>query len=423
MTTLGTGALGDGTLGNPQTAALPGGTLGDKTLGDGTLGNPNEVFAFGELIREADFVLLLGQSHTVVTRADVLRGGERIASGLPVTSGSVTIDRRAAVRRRATLTLVDEKHDLVPTTAAHLLAPYGNEIALWRGIVASGWVEGTDGAPPRREDVEQLWPLGVFGINSIEASYDGELAIEGYDRAKAASRATLETPFVIGGGTNYVDAIESVLRLASPGLVLMAPSTIYTTPTLVFDIGDDPWAKAQEMAVAIGLELRYSVTGVPELVEPPSLATPAATFTDDGRSTLIDLVRSLTADEGYNSVTVIGEGGSSPVIATARDLDPASPTYYDGPYGRRPLPPIRSELVGSQPQALTMARGVLAQRTGSTQRLSIEALVDPRRDAGDALEVVCSRLGLDGVELADTVTIPLEAEGTMSMTTSARSAL
>ncbi len=73
-------------------------------------------------------------SRKIATRATVLSNGSPVAE-LPILDGSVTLDANAASRGRCDLTLADDGTlNLVPDAPTSLLAPYGNEIRVERGI-------------------------------------------------------------------------------------------------------------------------------------------------------------------------------------------------------------------------------------------------------------------------------------------------
>src|SRR4051812_35315225 len=97
----------------------------------------------------AAFLAALRQSHTISTRADVLSGGVVVAT-LDITDGSVEVDGNNTVRRHCSVTLVDPTGTMTPSEAGDLLSPFGNEIALYRGIG------------------DELVPLGVFGIATVD---------------------------------------------------------------------------------------------------------------------------------------------------------------------------------------------------------------------------------------------------------------
>src|SRR5688572_33217417 len=89
----------------------------------------------------AAYQAAIRESHRAVVKVEVLDNGEVVSGGTitadpaAVTGGSVTLDSRAASRGRFDLTLVDDGSlGLVPTEAVSMLAPYGNEVRISRGL-------------------------------------------------------------------------------------------------------------------------------------------------------------------------------------------------------------------------------------------------------------------------------------------------
>lgn len=114
------------------------------------------------------FAAALTQNHRVVSRVDVLNNG-KVERTLDVTEGSVTVDGEADIRRRMSCTLVDPDGDLTPGEAEHLLAPYGNEVRIYRGIAFTGELAGD------RDDSQGQWADGVH--MGTEAAPDGTLRL------------------------------------------------------------------------------------------------------------------------------------------------------------------------------------------------------------------------------------------------------
>lgn len=79
------------------------------------------------------FLEALKSSHDIVTRVEVYDKGQKVRT-LQVQDGSVEVDGRADFRRRMSCTVVDDGTDLNPGEAESLLAPYGNEVKLYRGL-------------------------------------------------------------------------------------------------------------------------------------------------------------------------------------------------------------------------------------------------------------------------------------------------
>lgn len=345
---------------------------------------------------------ILANDHVVAARADLLLDGVIIQAAIPVTSGSVDIDGSAARRRRFKGVVVDETGVLKALSGSDRLAPYGAELALYRGHQG------------------RQWPLGVIRLEEASTDWPGKrIAVSGQDRSVVVADATFEVPKIIAAGTNVGTAIADVLTTAYPAVVLNLVSTAEITPLLVFAEGEDPWVAATEMATSIGMELFFDAGGRATMRPPPSLvdAEPVASYIEGVGSTIIDLGVNLSAVGLANRVVVTSAATTTaPVRGVATDDDPASPTYYDGSFGRRTLH-IRDEKVRTVAQAEAVARLRLAEALAPRESADISALVDPRREAGDVVLVDVG--GWQRLASIATLSMPLGPTGTMRLTTGA----
>ncbi len=188
--------------------------------------------------------MTFGDSHELATRVEILAGNRSPdATPLDIVSGAVTYDRRAAIRRRMNLTIAG--HDLVPTSDASLLAPYGNTIAVWRGYKAPSRDLSPDNLPNRLgDDLIVHAPLGDtdpfinHGSGDNLAGYAGS----GFDAVAGPRPNTFATRL-----DGYHDAADDLLRAHNA-----AVSTSYTLAFAVryADIrGDSGWGSRTLSAI------------------------------------------------------------------------------------------------------------------------------------------------------------------------------
>lgn len=292
------------------------------------------------------------------------------------------------------------------------LTPYGNEIRVMRGIGFGGVSE-------------TWWPLGVFGITRPSVSDTGEnllVTLSAEDRARTVQRARLRAEYVIAKGTNYATAIRQLIQDGVPFLTDFSfLVTSRTTPALTFEIGDDRWQRAQEMAAALGAELFFDPTGRCVLQDIQASETQPTTWDFLESVNLLGAVKELTADATYNVVVVSGESQDAedgtpkipPVRGIAEDTNPDSPTWVGGDFGRV----VRffvSPFITTQAQANQVAAALLERSLNLTERVVFDALPNPAAEAYDVVYVKATRTRINARYLLEAFTIPLNVEDSMT---------
>ncbi len=341
---------------------------------------------------------------------------------LPVSDGTVTVNRSASIRRTCELTIPDPS--FVPQYANSPLSPYGAELHVSSGILYP------DGS-------KELCPLGVFRIDSVdwdEAS--GAIPhVSCSDRSATLTDAKLIIPRDLGGH----GAIDAIFKLVTEIIdvdvnvdlslvdVLLPGGTIYDT---------DRWGTIQKIASALGADVFFDVFGNLVIIAVPAItqfttAGDANWTVDAGENgVLVSAQRGVSRDNVRNCVVVTGgatsnSGGISPV-GYAVDDDPRSPTYF-GPLTSVPNGPFTKTVFGQSVERIPMAelytptqcqasaQGYLANFLGFAKSLSFECVSNPALDGGDILSVVYPS-GESELHILDQFELPL-AEGSFSAST------
>lgn len=353
-------------------------------------------------------------SHRVVSRAELRSGDVVVAdqSRLTVLDGSVKIDQTAAVRRTCEVTL-QAPVDLVPTFVRRtVLDPFGNEIRLWRGIDYR--LAGTAGP--------ELIPLGVFRteVTSVTDGPAGDyvVTLSGYDRSDAISRSSYERPYAIASGTNLVTAAAAIVADRSslpttPQMILTAVTE--TTPLHLLEEGADPWSDGvQQLAIAAGAEAFFDVTGTFVMRPEPLLVDPAALVLSEGPECVI-LEIDREYNPGFNGVIITGESAfAGPTRGEAFDLNPSSPTYWHGRYGRRPKWETHPLAITST-IANRIARTRLLQLSGAGEQVNLSMIPNAALAEGDIVRVQRERSGLDDLLMFESGEIPLTHDKPMPL--------
>ena len=321
-----------------------------------------------------------------------------------VIDGSVTLDANAATRGRCSLSVRDV--DLIPTTAESLLAPYSNEVRIERGFTApDGYTERVS--------------LGYFRIEDSDVSGGpGDLTIQlnGLDRSQRFIDSKFETAGSIAAGVAFETAILERLQEAWPDVPYSFTATGQTTPLLVWSEGDDRWEACQAMAQSLGMLLYFDGDGTC-ILRPYSPGSAVADIIEGDGGLLLEAGRSWTRQGAFNKVIATGENPDNGAVyrGEAQDDDPASSTLYGGPFGRVPFT-YSSPYIVSDAQAADAAATILAQESGTTQRVSFGSIVNPALEPWDVVRIKRSDMSLDQNHVIESLSIPLSAEGTMTGT-------
>lgn len=357
-----------------------------------------------------EFLAALTASHTLAVQVDVLRGGAVILEAVPVITGSVTLDRTASIRGHCTVTLGGP--GFVPQSAFDAVTPFGNEIQVWRGVTLSTGPE--------------VVSLGIFGIDNIKVDDEGgTIAFDGYDRAQRVIDADFESTYTVPAGQNYGTAIQRLIDAGVPGLRYQFDAVTALTPLLVFsdDSQGSRWAAALQMATSVGCDLYFDGDGVCVLTAVPDPGgDPNIDLHDGDGGVVVTLSEVWDRSTAYNRVIAYSSNpapGVTPPRAVATDSDPTSPTFYGDVFGRKPLH-YSSEFITTTTQAQTSADALLRQNLGIAQTLSLAVIPNPALEPGDIASVRRQTLGVNEVDVIDSLTIPLDESTAMTAGVRAR---
>lgn len=341
--------------------------------------------------------------------------------GLPIESGSVTIDLDATSRRSCEMTLVDDDGrfadalgQLTPGEAGDLLTPYGTIILLQYGITYPGFVNffGNN---------VYFVNLGYFWLDSVNPLGDGRISVSGIDLSFPISLAEFTTPYIIPAGTLVTQAITDGLGTRLPGQLSTLPAqvvaTTEVTPLITLDVNQDPWQQFVRMAESIGYELYFGISGAPVLepkVDP--VDRPVVFSYQDGRSAILARQRRLDTAPGYNGIVGTSEAATiaAPLRSEVWDDNPSSPTYRLGKYGQRPKF-VSYPYVATQAQLDAAVAADLVRILGGSEQVELAVLPDPTVDVEDVFGLRCPRLRIDGTYQIRRVVLPFAIDQAMAI--------
>jgi hypothetical protein len=343
----------------------------------------------------------------MAARVDAYYAGQLVASGVPFSGGSVSVDRGSKTRRSLSLTVPDPKH--LPWSESDLLAPYGQQLVVQRGIRYS------NGA-------EEWVPLGTFRIDQASGDVHlGPVTVTGTTMESAIIDDKFQSPASTRGYGGCFDAIELLIRQTLPSAVIVNLTSGQRNPTCAvatWDAGADRWDAVTQIARAMSAEIyvdaqdRFVVTDLPDVIN----GSVAWDIAEGEGGTLISSGRSLPRTGVYNAVVASGENtasGAAPVSAVARDTDPNSPTRWGGPFGKV-TKFISSALWISSSDCQAAASYELFDAIAPSVQTSIDSLPNPALEGNDIIRL--THAGRKERHLVQSLSVPLTADGDFSLT-------
>jgi hypothetical protein len=349
-----------------------------------------------------DFLGALRGSHTVKSTVDVFFAGTLVMSGLAIQDGSVTVDESSAVRRTATITVSDP--DLDPAGIIDMLAPFGTELLIQRGIV---FPDGN----------EELVPLGVFRIEEASRSgwYEG-VQLTCVDRSAALQDARFIKPWNTPAGKSIIQEITDLVMDAFP-LVEIYDNTASEATTTAATWDRDRTEAIDTLAKSIGADCYFDGLGRFIIDYVPTLTGDAVWTVDAGpRGVMIDVSTGISRAQVYNAVAATGESadGTTPPVFGAATIT-SGDLAYGGPFGKKPRF-YSSPFITTAAQAYSAASAILARSAGLARTVAPQSIVNPALETGDTLEIILPD-GSTYNYLATSFQIPLQAADSMKITT------
>lgn len=332
------------------------------------------------------FIAALASSQIVSVRADLVKAGVTVLSGLPLVSGTVTGTRTQTASRRLDCVLAPEipLADYVsePTFTGDLIGVYGHEIAVWWTLhFPSGGSESV--------------PLGRFRIDTLDGSLadDQPVSVSASSREAYLADETLIVPRTLQGPSAQ-SMIVQLINEALPGAeVVVSASRDARVPTTPFS--GTRWAAIKLLADTIAATVRCDGYGRFVVADAPTLDTPPVWRVTSGKGGVLVSAGGRLDRTGIRNAWVV-QGGSpssdmAPIQGVVYDDDPSSLTRYGDPdsgaFGRcagvKSIPTLTSVQ-----QCQDVGRVLLAQSCGAASTLDLSTVPNPALELGDVIDVI-----------------------------------
>jgi len=324
---------------------------------------------------------------------------------IPILSGDVTFDTTADVNSTLDLT-TNIAWPGLPTSLGN---PYGSEIYVERGVqYANG--------------IKEYVGLGYFRIDSIEQQNapKGTLRITGSDRMANIRDGRRAQPIQFSAGASVGAVIDFAVGEIVPGLVTVYDTSLYTTFLVADAVMDqDRIGFVQNLVAAYGKVAYFDYAGRLQIKSAPSpTSQPVYTINSGTNGVLVSMDRAISRDGVYNAVVVTGEaaGQLPPVMATAYDTNPASPTRWGGPFGYIPEF-YSSSFLTTSAQCLSAGNAILTNATGVPYSVSLGAVPNPALEGWDVINVSYATSANSETHIVDKISYGLSVSGPMGIDT------
>jgi len=339
-------------------------------------------------------------SHRMVSKAIVTNtfqtGTSPVGVEIPILAGDVVLDGTADIR--STLDLTTDGNRMWPKRADSTLAPYGNEIWVFRGVQYSDeLIEWVSFGPHRIQAPEQ------------EQAPDGPIRLSGKDRMAGIIDARLVEPVQFLAGASLGFIMETLVTQVYPAAVIEwddATDTAVITRSMICE--QDRFAFLDDLVRSRGKIWHWDHRGILVIRSAPDPAHPVFEVHSSTGGVLLRLSRSLSREGVYNAVVASGTGTDTavPPFAVAVDNNPTSPTFYQGRFG--PVPRFyTSPFLATDAQAAIAAETMLRRTIGLPYSLDLTAVPNPALEPYDPVSVRPGAGQGRETHVLDKVTIPL----------------
>src|SRR5690606_37876158 len=168
-------------------------------------------------------------------------------------------------------------------------------------------------------------------------------------------------------------------------------------------IEEDRHGGLKDLVESVGKVCWWDHRGVLVIRTPPDPAVPVWDIAHGRDGVLVSMARELSREGVYNAAVARGEAA-----------DPASPTYWHGPFGKVPRF-YASPLITDVAQAASAAASLLKRSLGLPYSVNFGTIVNPALEPLDPIRITYP--GRAERHVVETLTIPLTAGAAMTGTT------
>lgn len=327
------------------------------------------------------FKAALTASHVALTRAVVLnpqpdktyKEGETLA----IASGSLSVDGTRNIWRQANLVLAP--------ASPFLLDPLDQINGSTRLRVDRG-IRMFDG-------YEEWVTVAVLQVQEASRGLNqGTLQVQAYDLGSLVQDFEVKVWNPITTQRTAMTSVEAIKYLVEEAM--------WDAPVWLVDAGIDEsivppegttftgnrWTVINALAKSLGAIVNAEYDGSWRIRKVDTTVTPFTVVEGDG-GVLVDRTLKQSRREMFNAVTVTWEGPSASGTVFVVDADPSSPTFWDGPWGKKTAPTQRLDTVTTEQQAIDAAYALLDQYKGKARQIDFKSVHNPLIEPFDVIQV------------------------------------
>jgi hypothetical protein len=342
-------------------------------------------------------------SHRMVARARLVTAGQTgtnpTGTEIPILDGDVQADASAEVRSSLELT-TSASWDDIPTTWP--------EAFIERGVVYG-------------DGVREWVSLGYFRIQDItqEDAPNGPIRISGLDRMQGIIQARLIQPRQYPASATISAVVSDLVWEVFPTVSIVIGSPFLDAATQPLGtsklVERDRYDFLLRIAKSYGCVMYFDHNGNFKMVAAPDPAVPVWTMNHGRGGVLARMSRSLNRAEAYNAWVAEGEalGDTAPAHGVAYDLDPLSPSRYDGPFGPAPMF-FSSSMIATNAQAVAAAEAMRDRSIGIPYNVTFGTVPNPALEVTDPVSISYSDTVNAETHVIDKLSYPLTPDAAMT---------
>lgn len=330
-----------------------------------------------------------------------------VGDPLPIEGGNLTLDAGANVMRTLEADVVLPPRGTTARQTVESINVVSAEVRLEYGIDFGDEVEWVQVGQLRCKDLRSTLTSGTRPLVAV-------------DRMILPADFPLVTPYactnIAGAQLSYHTAARDLINAAFPnthplnfevgsGLTVTSGAATELIPVGTVFEGDRLQAVAK-ITQAYGAILVNDNLGRFRFDPVVRSGEPVWEMDAGPNGVLSDMEMVDSRDDRYNAVALTCEPGSGQsIFVFLVDSDPLSPTYYNGPFGKRPTS-RRNDTIGTQYQAILAAQAILDQLKGEPRDIEFEGVYNPLLEPFDLVRFRASA-DFYSDHIIDQLTVPL----------------